>query len=253
MVGMDRETTLTFPLPESFLKRYAVNIYSSSLYNKLRLQANIQPNTRVLWYPAYIFDGDEKPVFHVGEHYLSVDQFDRVTGRITLKERLASEYARTELVKGAKLADFTFIDLEGRNGRLSEFHGKYLLLDFWGTWCSGCREEMPFYKKAYEKYRGRGFEILGIDAEETKDRLAEFVLKNGITWRQATAESTEELLRKKLRIQDHGYPTRVLLDPQGKILSLGHDGELPLGGKDLIKTLETLLPKELAPAVQKQR
>jgi len=202
---------------------------------------------------AYIFDGDEKPVFHVGEHYLSVDQFDRVTGRITLKERLASEYARTELVKGAKLADFTFIDLEGRNGRLSEFHGKYLLLDFWGTWCSGCREEMPFYKKAYEKYRGRGFEILGIDAEETKDRLAEFVLKNGITWRQATAESTEELLRKKLRIQDHGYPTRVLLDPQGKILSLGHDGELPLGGKDLIKTLETLLPKELAPAVQKQR
>jgi len=201
---------------------------------------------------AYLFDGDETPVFHVGEHYLSIERFDKATGRITLRERSASDYGRTELIKGAPLADFEFVDLSGKKGRLSEFRGRYVLLDFWGTWCSGCREEMPFYKEAYKKYRGHGFEILGIDAEETRDRLAAFVLKNGITWRQATAESTEELVRKKLRIQDHGYPTLVLLDPQGKILSLGHDGELPLGGKDLIRTLEKLLSKELAPAVQKQ-
>ncbi len=190
---------------------------------------------------AYVFDGDQLPVFHVGEHYLSIDQFDRVTGRITLKERLASEYARTELVKGAELPDFSFIDLDGRNGRLSEFRGKYLLLDFWGTWCSGCREEVPFYKAAYAKFRDRGFEILSIDAEETRDKLSKFVAEHGITWRQATAESTEEWVRKNLRIQDHGYPTRILLDMQGKILSLDREGELPLGGKELIKTIEQLL------------
>lgn len=193
---------------------------------------------------AYVFDENELPVFHVGEHYLSIDQFDRVTGRITLKERLASDYARTELVKGAELPDFTFIDLDGHNGRLSDFRGKFLLLDFWGTWCSGCRAEVPYYKAAYKKYRSRGFEILGVDAEETRNKLAKFVAEQAITWRQATAESTAEWVTKKLRIQDHGYPTRVLLDPQGKILSLGRDGELPLGGRELMETVEQLLSEK---------
>ncbi len=295
MVGMDSETTLTFPLPGSFLKRYAVNIYSSSLYDKLRLQDNTHPNTRVLWYAlyqvangevivygrkvlvqfsidprdgsmlptafrgidcdgdgkinsevgstesAYIFDGDPTPIFHVGNHYLSVDRFDSRSGKIVLTEHPESEYERVELRLGAEFPDFNFIDLDGRKGSIAEFRGKYVLLDFWGTWCSGSRDDLPYFKEAYEKYRAQGFEILGVDAEESRDNLARFVAEKKIAWRQATAESTVQWVRNKVRIQDHGYPTHILLDPNGRILSVGRKGELPLDGEGLRGTLAKLL------------
>ena len=58
-------------------------------------------------------------------------------------------------------------DLDGEPRKLSEFRGKYLLVDIWATWCKPCVADIPLLKEAYAKYRTRGFEILGIDNEAT--------------------------------------------------------------------------------------
>ncbi len=90
-------------------------------------------------------------VFHVGsgDRYVSIEGIDVSKGTITLAARAASDYERIELRVGSKLADFSFKTLDGATRRLSDYRGRYLLIDFWGTWCGPCVGEIPFLKKAY--------------------------------------------------------------------------------------------------------
>jgi hypothetical protein len=95
-------------------------------------------------------------------------------------------------------------------------------------------------KAAYVKYRSRGFEILGMDVEthgaSTKG-VKKFVARRGLHWTQATQESIKEIVEKRLRVSI--FPTKLLLDPQGKII-IADDGKLVRN--QLPKTLEKLLP-----------
>lgn len=76
-----------------------------------------------------------KPVlFHVGSHYLATKSVDVNTGEIIMEERPSSEYTRIDLTVGNEVPNFSFKDLKGRTHHLSDFKGKYLLLNFWGSW-----------------------------------------------------------------------------------------------------------------------
>ena len=141
---------------------------------------------------------------------------------------------------GAELPDFTFVDFAGKTRRLSDFRGKYVLLDFWGTWCGPCVGEIPHLKEAYDKYRDRGFEILGMDREmdekKTVEIVRQFLSEKGATWTEATTESIKDLVEKRFRIM--AYPTTILLDPKGRIIDLGGG----LRGKGLLTALDKILP-----------
>jgi len=186
---------------------------------------------------------EEVVVFRVGDNYVSTKRADLEKNQIVMRSHPAGDYKRVELKMGAELPDFQFTDFNGKKRRLSEFRGKYVLIDFWGTWCGPCRRELPYLKAAYRNFQPRGLEILGMDTDEPAmlTQVKVWLEKNGLAWTQATLESIREVIRS---YRVHSYPSTLLLDPEGKIISLNQTqkGQPSLRGQDLLKSLDRLLP-----------
>jgi thiol-disulfide isomerase/thioredoxin len=187
---------------------------------------------------------EETVVFRIGNTYVSTKKLDLEKNQIVLRAHPASDYKRTELRLGGEVPDFGFTDFKGKKRKLSEFRGKYVLIDFWGTWCGPCRREMPYLKSAYRNCQPRGLEILGMntDGVEILPDVKRWLDGNGLSWTQATRESIREVIRS-FRI--HAYPTTMLIGPDGKILSLNQtrSGQPSLRGQELLKSLDKLLPR----------
>lgn len=184
---------------------------------------------------------DEAVVFRVGDRYVSTKKVDVEKNLIVLRSHPASDYKRVELRVGGEVPDFAFTDFRGKKRQLSEFKGKYLLVDFWGLWCGPCRRELPYLKAAYSRFQARDFEIVGMNTDEPEvvAQIKGQLEKQGLTWTQATRESIRDVL-KNFRI--HTFPSTLLVGPDGKIISLSQKDQPSLRGADLLKSLDRLLP-----------
>jgi thiol-disulfide isomerase/thioredoxin len=125
---------------------------------------------------------------------------------------------------GGPAPDFTKLDQNGKAVSLSQFKGKYVLLDFWGSWCSPCRQAMPHLKELYAMYASKGFEVLGISSEKVSSQSQaeamwkEAIVKDGLPW---TNVLNNEVSMKQDVVQMfaiEAYPTQILLDKEGKII-----------------------------------
>lgn len=103
---------------------------------------------------------------------------------------------------------------DGKQINLSDLRGKYVLVDFWGTWCVPCVREMPSLKQFYEKNKGR-FYMLGISKSEQAEWLS-FLKQNNYDWIQINLKSEE--LVKKFNVD--AFPTKFILDPEGKFVAI---------------------------------
>jgi len=127
--------------------------------------------------------------------------------------------------------EFVFTDFNGKERKFSEFRGKYVLLDFWATWCRPCLADFPKLKELYDKHRVAGFEIIGMDAEtigdeesepdpefarETEIRAKAIVTTRGINWTQATSATAVPIAGKIFGVK--ALPAKILIDPDGKII-----------------------------------
>jgi thiol-disulfide isomerase/thioredoxin len=126
---------------------------------------------------------------------------------------------------GGPSPDFTKPDANGKMVSLSQFRGKYVLLDFWGSWCGPCRAANPHLKELYSTYSPKGFEILGVSSEKVSSQAQaeamwkEAIQKDGLTW---TNVLNNEVSMKQDVIQMYAieaYPTQILLDKEGKIVA----------------------------------
>jgi thiol-disulfide isomerase/thioredoxin len=104
--------------------------------------------------------------------------------------------------------------LDGAPVRSEDLRGRYVLLDFWATWCPPCVLEIPELNAVYERFRNRGVEVLAISADELPiGELSEWADENGVAY--PIAVGSEELAR---RYGAFGFPFHVLLSPQGTVL-----------------------------------
>lgn len=112
----------------------------------------------------------------------------------------------------AMAPDFTLNDLQGKALSLSSLRGKYVVLDFWGTWCPWCIKGIPQMKEYYNKYKGK-FEILSIDCGDTEEKWKDGVKKYELPWLNVYNPKTSGVL-KAYGIQ--GFPTKIIIGPDGK-------------------------------------
>lgn len=118
--------------------------------------------------------------------------------------------------------DFTLNDANGKQIKLSDYKGKYVLLDFWASWCGPCRREMPFLKAAYEKYSSSNFTILSVSIDTEIEKWRNALADEKMPWDQLL-EDTNKQASSLYRIQF--IPTNFLIDPSGKVVAVGLYGE----------------------------
>ncbi|MGN6417370.1 MAG: redoxin domain-containing protein [Pseudobacter sp.] len=138
---------------------------------------------------------------------------------------------------GAIAPDFTQADTSGTAVHLKELRGKYVLLDFWASWCYPCREENPNLVRAYNQFKDKNFTVLGISLDQPgkHDAWTKAIREDGLTWLHVSDLKywkNEVALLYSVR----SIPQNFLLDPNGKIIAAN------LRGEELLRKLQELLP-----------
>jgi peroxiredoxin len=149
-----------------------------------------------------------------------------------LRQKVQAELKRLDTV-GKHAPQFAAVDLAGNPVRLASYRGKFVLLDFWATWCSPCIAELPRLQAAYKNYHDSGFEIISVSLDENKSAVTDFVKARNIPWPQIHNASTSANLVSAFGVIT--IPAVYLIDPQGSIV------RLDLRGKALDETLNRLL------------
>jgi peroxiredoxin len=119
---------------------------------------------------------------------------------------------------GQQAPDFSINGFDGNTIKLTDFKGKYVLIDFWASWCGPCRNENPNVVKAFTKYKDRNFTILGISLDKDKAAWAQAIKQDGLTWTHASELADFEGATVKL-YQVEAIPASFLVDPNGKIIA----------------------------------
>ena len=143
--------------------------------------------------------------------------FDKSLEGYTYYEAVAQRVEGIEsTMEGKIIPNFTSnATPNGETFELYSLKGKYVLVDFWGTWCAPCIAEMPTVKEYQEKYKDQ-LVILGINSGDSMEKMVQFLDKYDYDWQQVLAQNETEDLVLKLNVA--GFPTKFILDPEGKII-----------------------------------
>jgi len=136
---------------------------------------------------------------------------------------------------GVVAPDFTMNDTEGKPIQLSSLRGKVVLVDFWAAWCRPCRQENPNVVKLYQQYHSKGFEILGVSLDRTKDDWLKAIKDDNLIWIHVSDLQYWQNAAARL-YGVSAIPQSYLLDKEGKIIGKG------LRGEDLAKKLAEIFP-----------
>jgi|APTNR8051073442_1049403.scaffolds.fasta_scaffold02255_12 peroxiredoxin len=124
---------------------------------------------------------------------------------------------------GGEAPDFAQATPDGKELRLSELRGKVVLIDFWASWCGPCRAENPNVVNLYNQYKSKGFEILGVSLDRTKDRWLQAIEQDGLTWLHVSdLQGWGNAVAQLYNV--HSIPQTVLLDAEGRIIAKGLRG-----------------------------
>lgn len=181
------------------------------------------------------------------------------------KNGLAGRYVKNKIDAvrrgsvGALAPSFTGTDINGKLLSLAAYKGKYVLLDFWASWCVPCRKGNPHLLDLYAKYKDKGFEIIGVASDDGNEKAWRKAVSDDTigVWKHVLSGQNVEKLRKGERDENYiggqygisTLPTKILIDPQGKII--GRYGSGAGTDEDLDKKLSEVLSFSIATKLKK--
>jgi len=176
------------------------------------------------YYSATLVIGNKMAVIDVNKFdpiYKSLSK--RVLSSFT-GQKITDKYNKAKQFAVGKVIDFTLPDANGNEFKLSSLKGKYVLVDFWASWCVPCRAENPFLLKAYGELKNKNFEIVGVSLDDKKESWLGAVKHDNLPWTQVSdvkGFKTEVAVRFGIT----AIPQNVLLDPEGKVIAKDLRGE----------------------------
>lgn len=134
---------------------------------------------------------------------------------------LATAASAQNIAEGAKAPDFTAKQVDGTDFTLSSLQGKYVVIDFWGSWCKWCIKGFPDMKTAYAKHKGK-VEFVGVACRDTEEKWKAATAKYELPWISVLNPAANDLVKV---YEVKGFPTKIVIDPKGNIakIILGED------------------------------
>lgn len=204
--------------------------YEKNIVNFIKSHPTSNVGGYIIW--SVIFDWPSIPEYEEMYTALGEPVKKGKFGKLA-KEKIQS---MTGTTIGYEALDFTLPDVNGKNITLSSYKGKYVLVDFWASWCGPCRAENPTVVAAYEKYKSKGFDILGVSLDQNKEKWMQAIQKDNLPWTHVSdLKGWGNVVAQKYGVSS--IPFNLLLDKQGKIVAKG------LRGPALEAELEKLMGK----------
>jgi peroxiredoxin len=245
LLGREKDSLKNTGAADSVL--VTVNNRGESLFNQLKtyvgtfIKNSSDPVTSVWALGTYsqIFSMDDYQALLNG----IVKKFPGHKGIAAIKEmndrQLALAKQKSEQVQeanwiGKQAPELSLPDINGNEIKLSSYKGKYVLVDFWASWCLPCRRENPTVVQAYNKYKSKNFTIFGVSLDKEKEDWVDAIQRDKLSWTQVS--DLQEW--SSAAVSTYGFasiPFNVLIDPEGKIIAQG------LRGIDLEKKLDEVL------------
>lgn len=149
------------------------------------------------------------------------------------KKKVEDNIAQAKLLQPGKPAPIVaYPDLDGKQISLADYKGKYVLIDFWASWCGPCRQAIPKVKELYEQYKSKGFDVLSISIDTDRKAWIKAMNEEGMPWAQTLSPDKNKTMDTYLF---SGIPTLYLIDREGKIVKsyTGYSADLDAKLKEI--------------------
>ncbi|WP_276090397.1 TlpA disulfide reductase family protein [Pedobacter sp. JY14-1] len=179
------------------------------------------------------------PILLSGMSKIDDQRFIRLYNSFSLKAKgnhigQQIKYKIDSLMQASALPDFRLPDTAGKNFNLYDFKGKYVLVDFWASWCIPCRQENPNLKLAYHQFKSKNFTIVGVSVDDKREPWMKAIHDDQLPWLQLSdLKGINNSAYRKYGLKK--VPSNFLIGPDGKILGID------LFGEQLLSALNALL------------
>lgn len=214
-----KDTALERALTDQF------NWLGDDMGERIKLLVRMNPHTPVLMYALdFLHPRRDKALILAEINRLSKEYPWLVEAKQKKTDMERAEAIEKKTAIGVAAMDFTQNNTAGKAVKLSDYRGKYVLLDFWASWCGPCRAENPNVLDNYEKYHSKGLEILAVSLDDKKDAWLKAIKDDGLEWAHVSdLKGWKNVVAKAYNI--NAVPSNFLIDKDGKIVAKDLRGE----------------------------